>query len=188
MTPNPRLIAASASKTCKIVLPDPVAPRRSDMTARQLAIGTRTSSPFRVNPITTPWDVAHSPLRSLRHPYHRRTGVIGPIRFRARCARSPPARRSTRCRHAPPPTAARAHASEPIPARQPSSHANGATVTSGSPHVHDHPRPRITSISSRPMTTPPTANHAPVSTIRARCTTGSVDILELTTPCVIGTS
>ena len=61
MTPEPRLIAASASRSIKIVLPDPVAPTTSAMTDREPAIGTRTSSPFREKPIATPSSVTQSP-------------------------------------------------------------------------------------------------------------------------------
>jgi hypothetical protein len=43
--PWPRLMAASANRSIKIVLPDPVAPTISAMTDRAPAIGTLTSSP-----------------------------------------------------------------------------------------------------------------------------------------------
>ena len=81
------------------------------MTARDPATGMLTSSPLRVNPIATPSDVTHPPLRSLRQPSQRLTGVSGVTRSRARCAKSPPARRSATCLQAPTPTTAAAIAS-----------------------------------------------------------------------------
>ena len=187
MTPIPRLIAASASNTCRIVLPDPVAPRRSDMTARnprpgtnQLALPCEPDRDARRTSPTRPFGACATRASVGRASSDSRgPGLAGPGRLR-HAGRPHAARHRPRPR---PPRRVGADLGPPAEQRRAGNRSeHRKPAHPGPPAPADEERER------RARDRPADHEHAPVSTRRARCTIGSSGTFELTAPCVIGTS